>query len=219
MENDLTGHTMYIIGPNLFSYEALSGTVEKETGVQCRCLKGFGEVDNDRNKKGDSSSELYLWDCLGKNLDVVMSAFSGPAETLAQSDYLVLFNVTPGLGIEESAMNHGIRGVFYQDDNLSMFIKGIKAVYNGELWYSREVMTKYILDDRDEGSVSVKVRQLLTHREIEILSLVAVGCKNEEVADKLCVSPHTIKTHLYNIYKKINVTNRLQATLWAAKNL
>jgi len=59
----------------------------------------------------------------------------------------------------------------------------------------------------------------LTHREIEILSLVAIGAKNEEIADKLFVSPHTIKTHLYNIYKKLFVSNRLQATLWATKHL
>jgi DNA-binding CsgD family transcriptional regulator len=48
---------------------------------------------------------------------------------------------------------------------------------------------------------------------------VAIGATNEEIGDKLCISPHTVKTHLYNIFKKINVPNRIQATLWAAKNL
>ena len=49
--------------------------------------------------------------------------------------------------------------------------------------------------------------------------MVAVGVKNEEIADRLCISPHTVKTHIYNIFKKIGVPNRLQAALWAAQNL
>ncbi len=60
---------------------------------------------------------------------------------------------------------------------------------------------------------------ILTSRQTEILALVSVGATNDEIADKLYLSPHTVKTHLYNIFKKINVPNRLQAALWAAKNL
>ncbi len=60
---------------------------------------------------------------------------------------------------------------------------------------------------------------ILTPRQIEILALVAVGATNEQIADKLCISPQTVKSHLYNIFKKINVPNRVQAALWAAKNL
>jgi DNA-binding CsgD family transcriptional regulator len=59
----------------------------------------------------------------------------------------------------------------------------------------------------------------ITPREAQILAMVAVGAKNEEIADKLCISPHTVKTHIYNLCKKIGVPNRLQAALWAAKNL
>ena len=59
----------------------------------------------------------------------------------------------------------------------------------------------------------------LTKREVEILSTIAEGATNEEVADRFFISPHTVKSHLYNIYKKIGLSNRLQAALWARRNL
>jgi LuxR family transcriptional regulator of csgAB operon len=62
-------------------------------------------------------------------------------------------------------------------------------------------------------------KALLTKRQAEILALVAVGYSNEEIASRLYISAHTVKTHLYTIFKKINVPNRIQASLWAAKNL
>ncbi|MFH1935680.1 MAG: helix-turn-helix transcriptional regulator [Pseudomonadota bacterium] len=60
---------------------------------------------------------------------------------------------------------------------------------------------------------------MLTPREVEILTMMATGATNANIADKLCISPHTVKTHIYNIFKKIDVPNRLQASLWATKNL
>ena len=66
---------------------------------------------------------------------------------------------------------------------------------------------------------STRTMNVLSRREMEILGMVAVGGKNMEIAHKLFISPHTVKTHLYNIYKKIHVGDRHQAVLWAAKNL
>ncbi len=59
----------------------------------------------------------------------------------------------------------------------------------------------------------------LTDREVEVLKVMATGAKNSEIASSLNLSPHTIKTHIYNIFKKINASNRLQAVNWAQENL
>jgi len=55
----------------------------------------------------------------------------------------------------------------------------------------------------------------LTEREIEVLALVAEGYSNAELAKRLWVTPQTVKFHLSNIYRKLDVSNRTQAGLWA----
>ena len=80
-------------------------------------------------------------------------------------------------------------------------------------------MTKSILENRDRDIVWRKDTSLLTRREIEILSMIAAGATNEQIANELFISRNTVRTHIYNIFKKINVPNRLQAALWAVKNL
>ena len=80
-------------------------------------------------------------------------------------------------------------------------------------------MTKFALQHRWQDKLSSGNKAILTQREMEILSVLASGAKNEEIATRLFISPHTVRTHLYTIYKKIQVNNRLQAVLWASKNL
>ena len=65
----------------------------------------------------------------------------------------------------------------------------------------------------------MEIRARVREREIEILGLISTGATNADIADKLIISQHTVKTHIYNIFQKIGVPNRLQAALWAGKHL
>ena len=55
----------------------------------------------------------------------------------------------------------------------------------------------------------------LTPREAEVLALIATGMTNAEIAQHLFISPHTVKNHVTNIYKKLKVEDRTQIALWA----
>ena len=80
-------------------------------------------------------------------------------------------------------------------------------------------MTRFILEDRRPRRPFKTHASVLTRREIEILTKAASGATNTEIANELYISSHTVKSHLYNIYKKIEVSNRIEAALWAAENL
>lgn len=55
----------------------------------------------------------------------------------------------------------------------------------------------------------------LTNRELEVLELLALGFSNDVIAEKLFVSTHTVKAHLESIYRKLNVCNKVQASVIA----
>ena len=59
----------------------------------------------------------------------------------------------------------------------------------------------------------------LTHREREILKKLMLGASNVEIANLLFISENTVKTHIYNLFRKISVKNRTQAVFWANQNL
>lgn len=132
----------------------------------------------------------------------------------------VLFDLDPNGGVELPALRQRVRGFFYREDSPALVVKGFRALLHGEIWASREALIRSILsqtESRDRPARAEKPR--LTAREIEVLRLVRSGAKNKEIAYQLFVSLNTVRTHLYNIFNKIEVTNRRQAARWAARNL
>ena len=216
--DSLTDKLIYIIGPMKLQNALMVFFLQQATGAKCLTVKNFSDIEF-IDSENIGRQKLLLWDCLGKDLEGFLPELEGNAHRLSSQDLVGLFNIRPGLGIEKKILARGIRGFFYEQDPPDKFPKGIRTMFNGEIWFSRKIMTDYILksgtyDFSPERNVSI-----LTPREIEIISMIARGAENSYIADKLCISCHTVKTHLYNIFKKINVPNRLQAALWAAKNL
>lgn len=112
-----------------------------------------------------------------------------------------------------------LQGVFYRKDDLLLICKGISKLIEGDLWMSRSLMSRLIGFYRQQQRNAYRPVCGLTHREMEIISLLSTGASNTEIADKLFVSEHTVKSHLYNIFRKIKVHNRIQAMNWARQNL
>jgi DNA-binding NarL/FixJ family response regulator len=92
----------------------------------------------------------------------------------------------------------------------------IKTTVSGASWLAPEI-AKIVLSKlaSDEGKIFKK--NLLTEREIEILTLIAKGCSNTKIADNLYISINTVKTHIKNIFGKLEVEDRMHAVLKGLK--
>jgi DNA-binding NarL/FixJ family response regulator len=209
---------VYILGPRLLQNDLMAKYLGQNTGHVCLSFSSPDQIPADQLKKHDTS-RLILWDCEDMELSDCLPLLEADDSRLFHVFYALLFNLKAGSALEEPAMKLGIKGFLYSMDPIALFPRAIDAVFNGELWVSREVLTQSFLRSKSEGAMPPPKTNPLTPRETEILVLVSAGAKNEQIAEELHISPNTVKTHIYNIFKKIGVPNRLQAALWAVKNL
>jgi len=210
--------TIYVVGPCRVNNELLASFLEAENGAKC-VVKGT--VDDVVSVDGQETDKpkLVLLDCFSKDPEKLFLEVESCCRDISNPALMAVFNLIRGLKIEEELVVRGIRGIFYANDHPDHLQRGVRALLEGEIWISREVMSRFIPETRETKRLSANEASVLSEREIEILNLVAKGAMNTEIGEKLYISRHTVKSHLYNIYKKIKVTNRLEAALWAKKNL
>ena len=138
---------------------------------------------------------------------------------------LALLNVPHELDRSSDCVIHGVRGLFFEDDPINMIVKGVAEILAGQIWIPRRTLFEAATQPVRGGCEDLEATgggsapDGLTRREREILAMICVGSSNQEIADKLFISTNTVKTHIYKIYKKIHVPNRMQAALWGAKHL
>ena len=115
------------------------------------------------------------------------------------------------------AVDIGVDGYILKDSESAELKKAIFSIVEGENYIQPRLIpslnSKMIEKNRDEGKI-----ESLTKRELEVLKLLAVGMYNKEVAEKLNISERTVKNHVSNIFKKIEVTDRTQAAVFAIRN-
>lgn len=161
---------------------------------------------------------LVLQDCLALERGTILKNSEEQMAGLPPGWHLACFNVEPCHYIEEETVSLGIRGVFYRTDSLATLKKGVAAIFNNELWFSRNALSASLssfVRANSPQAIQNGLAAALTRREKEILRLVANNLSSEKIAAQLSISPLTLKTHLRNIYHKIDVPNRMQAIFWA----
>jgi DNA-binding NarL/FixJ family response regulator len=116
------------------------------------------------------------------------------------------------------AFSAGAKGVLFKTDGFSVVCKCIRSVHAGQIWASSGQVQFIVEALAERGPLSVldvKGRPLLTKREEAIVRMVAEGLPNLQISSALRLSPHTVKNHLFHIYEKLGVSNRVELILYA----
>lgn len=114
----------------------------------------------------------------------------------------------------------GAEGYVLKDAESNVLIEAIRSVYNGEP-YIQQNMTKELVKELNRMATYDNIKNdenSLTTREIEVLKLIAEGMINKEIAKQLFISEKTVKNHVSNIFRKLNVSDRTQAAIYAFKH-
>ncbi|MGD8584408.1 MAG: response regulator transcription factor, partial [Chloroflexota bacterium] len=95
-------------------------------------------------------------------------------------------------------------------------IVAIRQVYHGEPSLHPSIARKVLRELRQPAQKPL-TPDPLTEREVEVLSLLARGMSNQQIADQLSIAEVTVRTHVSNILSKLHLANRVQAALYALR--
>ena len=136
----------------------------------------------------------------------------------AQETTVALLNVPEKQSLKQALKWPVLRGIFTTDMGADLLLKGLDELLEGRYWFSRSQMNQMASFRQAPRTPAPKIAEALSPREMEVLDLTSQGKSNADIAKTLFLSQHTVKTHLYNLYKKIGVVNRTQAVHWYQEN-
>lgn len=122
------------------------------------------------------------------------------------------------------AIRLGVDGLILKNMDEDSFHLAIKQIIDGLTYIDAKLSTIFLKGYRDalnnqaESEKIIRPRHLFTKRECEILQLLTDGLNNHDMAEKLKISEKTVKNHVSNLFKKMQVHSRTEAVVQAIKN-
>jgi len=174
-----------------------------------RDMKVVGEVD-----RADRLSEVLdgtACDVLLLDLQMERWALDDIGQLATRTKVMVL---TASESVENAiaAMRLGARAVVQKRFAVQTLMEAIRAVADGLVWMPPTLQTEITAQ---WGS---SVSRQLTSREVEIVRHVAIGLRNAEIAERLSITEATVKTHLNNIFEKLELRDRVELTVYALRH-
>jgi len=188
-------------------------------------LRAFLELQADLEVVGEAADGVEALEKVGKLLpdvvlmDLVMPRMDGitairQIRALSPSTRILVLTSFSEDDKVFPAVKAGAHGYLMKDIRPVELAESIRSVYRGEPSLHSEIAKK-LMDQLAQGKEETEEK--LTPRETEVLSLIATGHSNKEIAAALYISEKTVKTHVSNILQKLHLADRTQAALYAVR--
>lgn len=185
---------------------------------------------------GSMPNAQHLYRHLGESYKIILTHSLEPLQDTVQLDLaLIDINIASLAEISRIVQRHeGIKiafidsedpsdvlqylcisnvvGLFRKDERIEIILKGLVAIQNNEPFFPRQILRALIRRINLDATDAPPKLERLSRKEHAILMKLSHGQSNNDIARELNLSFHTVKTHVYNIYKKLDVRNRAEAT-------
>jgi DNA-binding NarL/FixJ family response regulator len=193
--------------------EGLRSLLETKTDLTI-----LGEAEN-----GKAAVELAL--ALNPDvvlMDVRMPIMDGVAATRALTEQAPHIKVLVLTTFDDDeyvtkALRCGAKGYLLKDTPSAELADAIRAIHRGYTQFGPGLVEKAFSSGSASGEEPPEAFTQLTPREQEVLQLIAKGCSNREIAQQLYISERTVKNHVNSLLRRLNLRDRTQVAILAAK--
>ena len=193
--------------------EGLARLLQGEPGIEvvCACCQGW-EATAYKHQPDVVLMDTELSECSG------IESIQRIQEKLPKTKVIALTHYGEDSNLF-SALKAGARAYVTKDTSLEDLVKTINLVADGNVFISASMAAKFYdkfnTSGDPNGTVKARGDFALSKREQAVLNLVSQGSTNEEIANTLDISLHTVKVHMHNIMSKLQAHTRQQAVALA----
>lgn len=192
-------------------------------------LKSIITLENIANVIGEASNGIELMELLKilkpdlVLMDIDMPRMNGLDATekaleLIPELKIIAFSMFSDEEYYYKMIDRGVKGFILKTSGINELENAINNVMAGESYFSNELLRKIINNFGRSSNIKPSVQDNLTEREIEVLQQICLGLSTEEIAEKLFISPKTVKSHKSKLLEKTACKNTPLLILFAIKN-
>ena len=199
----LAGKIVHIVGPRKLENELLVSFIRKETDADC-FVTDFDGIERYIGNATQEPFRLFLIDYREPRLSEILkqASYNGNDSSLARR-LIALFNSGKSKDTADRKRSESACGILYGCESTTVLFNWICRLFSN--------------GDTSNGDTASACP--LTWRELQLLMLLSEGLRNREIASRIGISSHTVRTHLYNSFVKIDARNRLEANAWIESHI